>query len=415
MRCSRRRILQLGGGFLLATGCGASPSTEKRERLVFWTMQLKPTFETYMAEVLASFAESSGGMAVTWVDVPWGEMEGQILRSVAGGSPPDVVNLNPQFASKLAAKGLLVNMGDRLSATEQQAYFPGLWLANRLGDRIFGLPWYIATDITIANRELLRAAGLPHPPQTYQELAIAAVTVRDRTGKFAFLPTMDGTQLLESMVQMGMNLLDDKGRAAFDTAKGRQAFQYWINLFQFGIIPRETLTEGHQRAIERYQAGDLVLVMGGPQFLRQIQENAPNIAAVTEIGPQIVGETSLRSAAVMNLVALQSSPKAEAAVALAKFLTNDANQLAFARIANTLPSTQKAAADPFFREGGDLLARARRVSAEQLPQAAVLVPPSDRLDELRKILYEELQRAMFGEKDASRALTDAASRFNQLV
>ncbi len=415
MRCSRRRVLQLGGGFLLATGCGAAPSTEKRERLVFWTMQLKPTFEAYMAEVLATFAASPGGMAVTWVDVPWGEMEGQILRAVAGGSPPDVVNLNPQFASKLAAKGLLVNMGDRLSATEQQAYFPGLWLANRLGDRIFGLPWYIATDITIANRELLRAAGLPQPPQTYQELAIAAVTVRDRTGKFAFLPTMDGTQLLESMVQMGMNLWDDKGRAAFDTAKGRQAFQYWINLFQFGIIPRETLTEGHQRAIERYQAGDLVLVMGGPQFLRQIQENAPNIAAVTEIGPQIVGETGLRSAAVMNLVALQSSPKAEAAVALAQFLTNDANQLAFARIANTLPSTQKAAADPFFREEGDLLARARRISAEQLPQAAVLVPPSDRLDELRKILYEELQRAMLGEKDASRALTDAANRFNQLV
>ncbi|MGQ9865978.1 MAG: extracellular solute-binding protein, partial [Pseudanabaenaceae cyanobacterium] len=199
------------------------------------------------------------------------------------------------------------------------------------------------------------------------------------------------------------------------TPKGRQAFQYWVNLFQFGLIPRETLTEGHQRAIERYQAGDLALVMGGPQFLRQIQENAPNIAAVTEIGPQIVGETGLRSAAVMNLVALQSSPNTEAAVALAQFLTNDANQLAFAGIANTLPSTQKAAADPFFREGVDLLARARRVSAEQLPQAAVLVPPSDHLDELRKILYEELQRAMLGEKDATRALTDAASRFNQLT
>ncbi len=413
MRWSRRRVLQWGGGFLLATGCGATPPQEPKDRLVFWTMQLKPTFEAYMADVLAAFAASPGGMAVTWVDVPWGEMEGQILRAVASGSPPDLVNLNPQFAAKLAAKGLLVNMGDRLSPTEQQAYFPGLWLANRLGDRIFGLPWYIATDITIANREWLRVAGLPQPPQTYQELAIAAVTIRDRTGKFAFLPTMDGTQMLESMVQMGMNLLDDNGRPAFDTAKGRQAFQYWINLFQFGLIPRETLTEGHQRAIERYQAGDLVLVMGGPQFLRQIQENAPQIAAVTEIGPQIVGETGLRSAAVMNLVALQSSPKAEAAIALAKFLTNDTNQLAFARMANTLPSTQRAAADPFFREEGNLLARARRVSAQQLPQAAVLVPPAERLDELRTILYEELQRAMLGEKDAARALADAANRFNQ--
>ncbi|MGQ9865979.1 MAG: ABC transporter substrate-binding protein, partial [Pseudanabaenaceae cyanobacterium] len=234
MKWSRRRLLQLGGGFLLATGCGAPPHEATGDRLVFWTMQLKPTFETYMAEVLAAFAESPGGIAVTWVDVPWGEMEGQILRAVAGGSPPDVVNLNPQFAAKLAAKDLLVNLGDRLSPEEQQAYFPGLWLANRLGDRIFGLPWYIATDITVANRELLQAVGLQQLPQTYQELAIAATTVRDRTGKFAFLPTLDGTQVLESMVQMGMNLLDKEGRAAFNTPKGRQAFQYWVNLFQFG-------------------------------------------------------------------------------------------------------------------------------------------------------------------------------------
>ena len=418
---NRRKFIGLSTLFLLgACGAQTTQSTASgKSKIVFWTMQLKPQFDKYMTDLIAGFVKENPTVEVEWVDIPWGEMETKILSSVAAKTAPDVVNLNPQFASKLAEKKALVDMGKSISDADKASYFPNIWKANQLDNVTFGLPWYVSTDITIYNRSLFEKAGLDpaKPPKTYEELTKVSEQIKAKTGKYAFLLTMDGGQVLEAMVQMGMKLLDANGKAAFNDAAGKAAFDYWVNLFEKQLIPREILTEGHRKAIELYQSGELAILLTGPQFLQTVAQNAPDVAKVTDVGAQITGSTGKMSAAVMNVSVPTTSPNQALAVKFALYLTNAENQLAFTKVENSLPSTIKSASDRYFTEvakDAPLLDRARVTSASQLAQSEVLIPPAKDIEKLRKIIYEELQLAMLKEKTSDKAIASATERWNSL-
>ena len=413
----RRQFITYSGlsALALLSACTAGAPDNSSTQITLWTMQLQPTFEQYINDLIQEFTKQNPNAAVQWVDVPWAEMETKILGAIAANSAPDVVNLNPQFASKLAERNALVDVGQFLSPEQQKIYFPNIWRANQLNGTTFALPWYVATDITIYNRELFSKAGIDQPPQTYAELPKVAQQMRDRTGKYAFLLTMDGGQVLESMVQMGMTLLTPAGKAGFNTPQGESAFAYWVDLFSKGLVPREMLTEGHRKAITLYQAGEIAILLTGPQFLQMIAENAPDIAKVTDVAPQITGSTGKKSAAVMNVAVPAASLHKELAVKFAYFLTNDTNQLKFAQIGNLLPSTTKAVQDDYFRKTkatDSVSDRARVISASQLAQAEVLIPPVQGIDQLRQIIYEELQLAMLQQKSIKQAISSAEQRWN---
>ena len=419
---NRRKFIGFSTLFLLGA-CGAqttqSTTASGKTRIVFWTMQLKPQFDKYMTTLIAAFMKENPTAEVEWIDIPWGEMETKILGSVAAKTAPDVVNLNPQFASKLAEKKALVDMGAAISESDKNSYFPNIWKANQLDNTTFGLPWYVATDITIYNRALFEKAGLDpaKPPKTFEELTKVAEQIKAKTGKYAFLLTMDGGQVLEAMVQMGMKLIDVNGKAAFNDATGKAAFDYWVNLFEKKLIPREILTEGHRKSIELYQAGELAILLTGPQFLQTVAQNAPEIAKVTDVGSQITGSTGKKSAAVMNVAVPTTSTNQALAIKFALYLTNAENQLAFTKIENLLPSTVKSSSDRYFTEAAkdaSLLNRARVISASQLSQSEVLIPPAKDIEKLRKIIYEELQLAMLKEKTSNQAIASAAERWNSL-
>jgi putative chitobiose transport system substrate-binding protein len=229
--------------------------------------------------------------------------------------------------------------------------------------------------------------------------------------------TMDGGQVLESMVQMGMKLLDANGKAAFNDPAGKAAFAYWVNLFEKQLIPREVLTEGHRKAVELYQAGELAMLLTGPQFLQTIAQNAPAIAKVTDIGAQVTGSTGKQSAAVMNVAVPTTSTNQDLAVKFALYLTNAKNQLAFTKVENLLPSTITSSSDLYFTQAAKdapLLDRARVISAAQLAQSEVLIPPAKNIEKLRKIIYEELQMSMLKERTSDQAIASAADRWNLL-
>lgn len=267
-RWGQRAIAALAIG--LATSCAAPPADDGS--LEFWTMQLQPQFTDYFNEAIASFDAENPDTPINWVDVPWSAMETKILAAVSANTAPDVVNLNPTFASLLASRDAWLPLDDYISAAERAVYLPKIWAATQFDDKSFGIPWYLTTRITIANTDLLKAAEIAKIPATYGELATAARQVKDKTGKYAFFISAvpdDAGELLESMVQMGMELVDEDGKAAFNTPAGRAAFKYWVDLFKADLLPREVLTQGHQRAIELYQAGELALLASGPQFSRR--------------------------------------------------------------------------------------------------------------------------------------------------
>jgi putative chitobiose transport system substrate-binding protein len=436
MGIGRRRVLTglaaSAGSALLAGGLascrqrgpGGESGPAGTRVLNVWTLDLAPRFNGYMQAVISRWERANPGITVRWTDVPWGSVERKLLAAVFARTAPDLVNLNPPFAANLASKQGLLDLAPLLPAGAAATYLPRIWEAGMQDGQQFALPWYLTARITMANRALLQRADVAAPPTRWDQLPAYAEAMRRRTGRYALFMTVvpdDSAELLETLVQQGVQLLDRERRAAFHSEAGRQAFAFWSELYRRGLLPREVVSQGYRRAVELYQSGDLAQVATGPDFLRNLQTNAPGIAAVTAPYGPITGASGQANVAVMNLVVPRQSTMAAAAVSFGLELTNPANQLAFAEQARVLPSAAAAlaqlqaglASERPQQPAEQLVQRARSLSAETLERAAVLVPATPGIKRLQAILYTQLQRAMLGEVSSDRALAEAEVQWNR--
>ena len=405
--------------FLALGGCRGP---QKNPELQLWTIQLSPKFDPLIKAMLLDWESKHPGVKVRWTDLPFGSVERKVLAAVFARTAPDVVNLNPLFAANLASKGGLLPLQDRLGPAKA-TYLPQILRAGEQQGELYALPWYLTARITLANRQLLQQAGYNKPPRRWEEVPAYAERIKQRTGKYALFVTVvpDGSaELLESMVQMGVELVDSRHRARFNSGPGRRAFALWTDLYRRGLLPREVVSQGFQRAIELYQSGELAQVASGAEFLNTIQTNAPRVAAATEPFPPLVGADGAANVAVMNLAVSRQTSRPKEAVDLALFLTNPANQLRFARAARVLPSSQpalkaiEAELAVASRSGvkADLVQKARLLSAQTLSHAKVLVPADPGVKRLQAIIYGQLQRAMLGELSSAAALAAAEKEWN---
>jgi putative chitobiose transport system substrate-binding protein len=419
-----KRLLALAiAALALAAGCNQEnkedAKTGQTETVELWTMQLKPTFEGYMTGLLDEWKASHPGVAVTWVDLPANEIENKTLTAAASGKAPDLVNLNPAFANKLANAEALMALDLPSQLTGQ--YWPSAWEANTVNGHVVGIPWYLSTSVTLYNQDIWKQAGLTPGqwPRTYKELGEAARTIKAKTQALGFMPNFgDRGKFLEILAQEGVPLLAADGkRAGFNTPQGVETMQFWVDLLKDGVIPRESVTQGHREAVDRFQAGQTAVFPAGPQFLNIIKQNSPKLYANLAVGPQITGASGKMGVGVMNLVIPKSSQHQALALDLAKHLTSGPSQLAFAKLVPILPSIKSAIDDPFFKAKPDapLEDRARALAAEQLRDAKLLVPPMPRQSELAKSLDDALQRAALGQQTSAQAIEQAAKEWDQIL
>ena len=419
----KRRQLLLGAVAAGLAACGRRPV--QTGELDLWTLQLAPKFNPYFADVLKAWLGQHPAAPVRWTDLPWGSVERKLLAAVYARTAPDVVNLNPPFAANLASKGGLTDLTPLLPADAAARYLPSVWKACQDPDAgQIAVPWYLTVRLSLVNRQLLDAAGIAEPPTRWDQIPVFARRIREQTGRYGLFITVvpdDSAEMLETLVQMGVTLLDAERRAAFNSPAGRAAFRFWSELYQQGLLPREVVSQGQRRAIELFQSGDLALAATGPEFLRSIQTNAPGVAAVTEPHPPLTGQDGTANVALMTLAVPRQSRHRAEALALALFLTDAANQARFAREARVLPSSQEALEQvrlALDQEQPDTAAQAqirtaRLLSARILDQARVLVPALPGIKRLQKIVYTQLQRSMLGQIESDAALATAAVEWDR--
>jgi putative chitobiose transport system substrate-binding protein len=336
-------------------------------------------------------------------------MERKTLASIAAKSAPDVVNLNPQFSSRLAEFGALAEPENFLSASDIAEYLPAAWRANQLGGKTFAIPWYLNTNVTLFNMDLLKRSKVT-VPASFQALLPAARLLKSSTATYAYFPAMDGSTVLETMVASGAPLLKDNGcRAGFIDDGGRRLFEIYRKLYQDALVPKNVVTEGHRKAVEMFLSGQIAMITTGMQFLSFIKNNNPDFYQRIGVAPQLgTAGGSPANIATMNLAVLQTSKNKKLAFAFARFLSNSENQIALAQRVPILPSTVASYQDASFIKALDdpLLEQARAISVKQVLSGATLVPPMRKYSKLRSSYVHNLQSVMLGQKSTAQALDD---------
>ncbi|CAM3220580.1 sugar ABC transporter substrate-binding protein [Paenibacillus lupini] len=354
-------------------GEGSKQEPEKKEpvELSFWTISLSPNFDDYINGRIKVFEDQNPGITVKWTDLPYGAMENKLLTSIAGGKSPDVVNLNTGMTMTLAGKNALVDLNAEATEEQRSIYFEDLYNSTKLGNSAYAFPWYYGLSVFAYNKKIYEDAGLDpnKPPTTMEELKQQAITIKEKTGKYGFVPSYNPPA---DFYFQGVPIIsEDKTKIIVNTPEALAWAKWSKELYDKGIVPKESISADANYATDKYQSGQIATLITGAQFLNRVKTNAKNIYDQTLVAKM----PSLKpggkyQAGLMNVVVPTMSKNHPEAIAFANFITNDESQLAFAKIVNILPSTKKAAADPFFTEAGtDSESMAKVITAQMASQA----------------------------------------------
>lgn len=379
---------------------------QKTDEVVFWTLQMSD-FAPYINNVISEFESQNPDVKIKWIDVPFSEGEKRTLASVLSDTPPDLVNLNPDFSATLAQKGALYEIPKEKTIQ----FSPAIMDSLTYNGKIYSIPWYATSAITIYNKELLKNAGV-EIPKTYGELTSLAPIIKDKTGAYIMLPNItENDTMLKILNKYGL-----ANSQFINSPKSVEVFTIFKNLYDKNLIPKETVTITLQESLEKYMSGNIVLIGAGANFLNMIKENAPSTYIKTDAAPQITGDYGQNDFSLMNFVIPIKAKQKDQALNFALFLTNEQNQLELAKLTNVLAVNKAALQNEFYTkyDKDDIIAKARVISASQINKIQPVYKTQKGQKEINNIINQAVQEILTGKTDVKTALDKAAKNWKSI-
>lgn len=367
--------------------------------VVFWTLQMND-FAPYINGVINDFEKENPDIKIKWIDVPFSEGEKRTLASVLSNTPPDLVNLNPDFSAILAQKGAL----EEISETEQ--FVPEIIESLKYNDKLYSIPWYATSAITIYNKNLIKKAGVD-VPKTYTQVGEIAHTVKQNTNAYIFLPNIsENDTMLKILNKYGINSAEN-----INSEKSVAVFNYFKKLYNEDLIPKESITQTHREALEKYMSENIVLFQAGANFLNMIKENAPTTYQNTDVAPQIVGDLGQNDFSLMNFVIPIKAKHKKEALKFALYLTNNKNQLELAKLTNIIAVNKTTLENDFYTkyDNSDLMSKARVISAKQLNHIQPALKTAQNQKEINTLINSAVQEVLL-DKDETKKILDSVSK-----
>lgn len=371
-------------------------SNSNQDELVFWTLQMGD-FAPYMNKVIDEF-EAQNDIKIKWIDVPFSEGEKRTLASVLSDNPPDLINLNPDFSALLAQRGALYEIAEE----NTQQFNKSIINSLKYNGKLYLLPWYATSAITIYNKSLLNGQKIP---STYDEMA----KIAPKLGAYATFPNItENDTMLRILNKYGVSIEN------INSEHSIEVFELFKNMYEKGYIPKESVTQTHREALEKYMAEQIVFFQAGANFLNMIKENAPSTYAKTDVAPQITGKLGQNDFSLMNFVIPIRAKHKEDAVKFALFLTNYENQLELAKLTNVLAVNQKTLNDDYYKKYDDLMSKARVISAKQLNKIEPALYTSRNQKEINTIINTAVQQILLNKNTTKNILDDVLKKLNSL-
>ena len=373
--------------------------------VVFWTLQMND-FAPYMNKVISEFEAQNPDVKIKWIDVPFSEGEKRTLASVLSDNPPDLINLNPDFTALLAQRGALYQIDEQYTKQYNQSIINSL----KTNGKLYSLPWYATSAVTIYNKDLLAKSGAKMPA-TYKDLAQIAPQIKQKTGAYVLLPNITENDTMA-------RILNKYGVTSnnINSQKSQEVFELFKNLYERDLIPKESITQTHREALEKYMAEKIVFFQAGANFLTMIKENAPSTYANTDVAPQIVGELGQNDFSLMNFVIPTRAKHKNEALKFALFLTNSENQLAMAKLTNILAVNEETLQNEFYTkyDEKDLMSKARIISAKQLNKIEPTFMPARNQKEINILVNEAVQQILLNKATTKNILDNLSNKMKEL-
>lgn len=373
----------------------------KSDEVVFWTLQMND-FAPYMNKVIGEFEKENPDIKIKWVDVPFSEGEKRTLASVLSDNSPDLINLNPDFSALLAERGALYEIDNQYTEQFNKPIINSL----KFNGKLYSLPWYATSAITIYNKKLANN----FIPKTYDDISKIAPEIKSKTGAYVMLPNITENDTMPRILNK-YGITPDN----INSEKSVMVFDLFKNLYEKDLIPKETITQTHREALEKYMAEKIVYFQAGANFLTMIKENAPSVYVNTDISSQLTGELGQYDFSLMNFVIPMRAKHKNEALKFALFLTNEQNQIELGQLTNVLAVNEKALQSDFYNYyDSDLMDKARVISAKQLNRIEPSMKTSRNQKEINTIVNTAVQQILLNKGETKEILNDIYKKYSEL-
>ena len=393
--------------FTMPAELNRSNKSSNTKEVILWTLQMSD-FSEYMNAVIKEFEIENPDIKIRWIDVPFSEGEKRTLAAVLSDNPPDLINLNPDFSVTLAQKGTL----SEIPAEKVTQFNDGIIESLKYNGKLYSVPWYATSAVTIYNKSLVEKAGIS-VPKTFGELKLSAPVVREKTNAYIFLPNItENDTMLRILNKYGINSYEN-----INSDKSVEVFDMFRELYRKNLIPKESITQTHREALEKYMSGNIVVFQAGANFLNMIKENAPQTYSVTDVAPQLTGEIGQNDFSLMNFVIPLRAKNKEEALKFALFLTNKENQLELAKLTNVIAVNKSALDDDFYTkyDGHDLMAKARVISAKQLNKLEPVLKSNRNQKDINNLINSAVQAILLDKSDTGTILNRVSKDWKSLI
>jgi sn-glycerol 3-phosphate transport system substrate-binding protein len=396
-------------GMVALMGLGAISQAQGRVKIEFWHYLITDAANAMALTLAKEFNQSQTKYEIIPKNVgDYQTLSVKVVAALRGGDLPGLAMVDNAFFTKLAFSGELLDLSNwskELTPATINDFQSVAWEygeinpkeSNQIKGR-FGLPWASSLQILYYNQDKFRVAGL-QTPKTWGDFASAAKKLTGRGVKGALVFT-DGWQFGSIVASQGGNIFGNN-TVTYDAPKTIESLDFLQDLVRAGNIQVRTNGEMTNAIADflRTKAFMVIAPSSGGALLQEYSV-AFKLGAVALPGRTIAGESQL------VMFKKQDTASHRGAFEFWQFLMEPSNQVRWSKSSFYLPVRKSVVKDlqgfakenPAFAAALDGLDRAMNFT------------PNARFNEWRLNLEEALEKALKGNVDAAKALSEAQQK-----
>ncbi|HJZ49321.1 MAG TPA: extracellular solute-binding protein, partial [Roseiflexaceae bacterium] len=366
--------------------------------------------------LLDDFTKATG-IKVNSTRVQYNELLNKINTTVQGGGGFDVIEMDTIWTAQFAAAGWVQDLSDRITDPIKKDVPDSALSAVTYQGKLYGMPWFNSAKHLFYNAKLLKDAGFDKPPTTLDEF-VAQAKATTKQGQWGSVWCWKQAESLICdwvaimFTQKGAQLLDNNGKAVFNTMGGTDALQWMVDmLYTHKAADPASLEYTESDVLKALETGTVALTYNWEGTLPEANDPSKSKAAPNIKIDLLPGSKDVKSSSVNGSegwAMLKVAQNQDAAWKLLEFMVSPAWQKKSAVINGDYPVLSSLYNDPDLQKN----VQDFPLYGEQFKYLAVR-PQVPNYTQVSDIIQKHLHEALLNKaspKDAMNAAADEANK-----
>lgn len=379
-----------------------------------------------MKKLAENFHALHPNITIEFQNVTADNSQQKITTQIAGGNPPDAAFVDASAVPTFAGRQAIVNLDNYISRStwvKPDAYVPAFKDFVTIDKSMYGLPFEGESTSLFYNKDLFAAAGIDHPPTTWEEMQADAAKLTNPDAKqygIEMFASESAYYWYPFLYQAGGQQLSPDGKSViFNSPEGKKAADFYVGLTKYA--PPQYLNSNSYDGRIAFEHGQVGMYMAGNWLAATLQDDAPEFMGHWATAPLPKGPAGCATTLAGDALVLFNTSHNDAAWKWIEYLSKPEiiAEWTYKGIPGVegvasgteLPTLSAQLSDPALFKAKPVLAGfAQDMKDCGIPSGA----PNARYGEVETELNTQLGKAMYGDQSASDALDNTVAKAKEI-